>query len=423
MDPIILPYGDSTIEVPLPGGASPETAGHAFPEPLPDISLSVDRALDEPAGCGPFSDMIPASGRVAVLVSDLTRGRTAAAILVPVLKYLERHGAGPDRTTIYIAGGMHRGRAAAEIEAQLGAVVAGRYGIVQHDARDASSLVEAGTTSSGTRCFFNREVTESALVVGAGALSFHYFAGFGGGRKLILPGISGEETIMTNHRRSLRDDPSEGLSDGCAPGVLDGNPVHEDMIEGASLLPAPVFMINAVAGSGGKPAFVCAGDIDVSHRIAAERLREEYAIFPGSRRRVVIASAGGSHRDINLLQAHKAIRHASLAVEDGGLLLMAAECGEGIGSGSLEEDFSGGRDGVPSRVSGRYTLNSQASISICEITGRIEVRLLSGLPADILEKFGFGSWKVGETVSLLEGIPEGDLLAIPHAVSFLPVIK
>ncbi len=137
----------------------------------------------------------------------------------------------------------------------------------------------------------------------------------------------------------------------------------------------------------------------------------------------MIASAGGSPRDINLLQTHKAIRHASLAVEDGGLLLMAAECGEGIGSGSLEEDFSGGRDGVPSRVSGRYTLNSQASVSICEIPGRMEVRLLSGLPADILEKFGFGSWKVGETVSLLEGIPAGELLAIPHAAAFLPVIK
>ncbi len=418
MDQIILPYGDSGISVPFAG----EVSACVFPAPLSDISSSLKQALDEPAGSRPLSDMIPASGRVAVLVSDLTRGRTAAAILVPVLEYLERHGAGPERTTIYIASGMHRGQSQAEIETQLGASVAGRYRIVQHDARETSSLVEAGTTSFGTRCLFNRDAARSALVVGAGAVSFHYFAGYGGGRKLVLPGISGEETIMANHRLSLREDPAEGLSPGCEPGVLDGNPVHEDMIEGASLMPAPVFMICVVAGAGGEPAFVSAGDIDLSHRIAAAKLREEYTLYPGRRRKVVVASAGGFPGDINLLQAHKAIRHASLAVEDGGLLLMAAACSEGVGSDSLEEDFSGGRESVPSRVSGEYTLNSQASMSIHAITARIEVRLLSELPDDTLEKFGFGSWKAQEALSLLEGIPAGEILAITHAASFLPVI-
>jgi nickel-dependent lactate racemase len=411
MDQIILPYGDSKISVPFTG----EVSACAFPEPLSDIFSSVEQALDEPAGCGPLSDLIPSSGRVAVLVSDLTRGRTAAAILVPALEYLERHGAGPERTTIYIASGMHRGQSPAEIEAQLGESVAGRYRIVQHDARECSSLVEAGTTSFGTCCLFNREVSESALVVGVCAVSFHYFAGFGGGRKLILPGISGEETIMANHRRSLREDPAEGLSPGCEPGVLDGNPVHQDMIEGASFIQAPVFMVCAVAGAGGEPAFVSAGDMDRAHRIAASKLRELYTLHPGRRSGIVIASAGGSPKDLNLLQAHKAIRHASLAVEDGGLLLMAAACGEGIGSDSLEEDFSGGREEVPLRVSRRYTLNSQASMSIYQITGRIEVRLLSRLTAGILEKFGFGSWKTGE-------VPSGEILVISDSSSFLPVI-
>ncbi len=411
------------IEVPLPMGPVPETAGRAFPDPLHHTSLSVKQALEEPEGCGPLSDLIPSSGRVAVLVSDLTRGKTAAAILVPALEYLERHGAGYERTTIYIAGGMHRCQSTAEIETQLGAAVAGRYSIIRHDARDASSLVEVGTTSFGTRCLFNREVVESALVVGVGAVSFHYFAGFGGGRKLILPGISGEETILANHRRSLREDPAEGLSAGCETGVLNGNPVHEDMIEGASMLPAPVFMLCAVAGAGGEPVFISAGDIDAAHRIASEKLREEYTLPLDSSRRVVIASAGGLPKDINLLQAHKAIRHASLAVEDGGLLLMAAACPEGIGSESLEDDFLRGRDEVPSRVSRRYTLNSQAAMSIHGITGRIDVKVLSELPADSLGRFGFGSWRVEETASLLDGIPAGQMLTIPHAASFLPVIE
>lgn len=415
MDQIILPYGDSEISVPLTGGTSLESADCTFPVPLPHTNQAVEIALEQPEGCAGLSGMIPGSGEVAVLVSDLTRGRTAAAVLVPVLEYLERHGAGPERTTVYIASGMHRGQSPVEIEAQLGKSVAGRYRIVQHDARDRSTLVDAGTTSFGTRCLFNRAVVEAGLVVGVSAVSFHYFAGFGGGRKLILPGISGEETIMANHRRSLKDDPAEGLSTGCGPGLLEGNPVHEDMLEGASLIPVPVFMICAVGGAGGDPAFITAGDLAAAHRTAASRLSELCTLHPGRRRRVVIASAGGSPKDINLLQAHKAVRHASLAVEDGGLLLMAAACDEGVGSDSLEEDFSNGREGVPARVAGRYTLNSQASMSLHEITGRIEVRLYSRLPDRILEKFGIGRWNIQEVLS-------GKALVISDAASFLPLI-
>jgi len=144
-------------------------------------------------------------------------------------------------------------------------------------------------------------------------------------------------------------------------------------------------------------------------------LRELCTLHPGRRRRVVIASAGASPKDINLLQTHKAVRHASLAVEDGGLLLLAAACDEGVGSDSLEEDFSNGREGVPARVSGRYTLNSQASMSLHEITGRIEVRLYSRLPEKILEKFGFSRWNIQE-------VPSGEALVISDAASFLPVI-
>lgn len=392
-----------------------ETTDCSFPDHLPDTSLSIEEALEHPLGHRPLAGLVPASGRVAILVSDLTRGKTAAAVLVPTLEYLERNGAGPDRVTVFIASGMHRGQSPEEIEAQLGKAVAGRYSIVQHDARDRSSLIEAGTTSFGTRCLFNREVAESSLVVGVCAVSFHYFAGFGGGRKLVLPGISGEDTIIANHRRSLKADPSEGLSPGCAPGALDGNPVHEDMLEGASLLPSPVFMVCAVGGTGGKPAFISAGDIDTAHRTAASRLSDLYTLRPGRRRGIVIASAGGSPKDINLLQAHKAIRHASLAVEDGGLLLMAVECGEGIGSDSLEKDFAGGRAEVSALVSKRYTLNSQASMSIHQITERIDVRLLTRLSGEILDKFGFGSWDAGD-------VPPGEILVISDSASFLPAI-
>jgi nickel-dependent lactate racemase len=266
-------------------------------------------------------------------------------------------------------------------------------------------------------------VAASGLVIGVGGVSFHYFAGFGGGRKLILPGISGEETIIANHRRSLREDPGEGLTMGCAPGALDGNPVHEDMLEGASLMPAPVFMVCGVPGAGGEPAFVSAGGMDAAHRLAAEKMLKHFSLPVGRRRRVVIASAGGHPKDINLLQSHKAIRHASRAVEDGGLLLVAASCAEGIGSDSLEETFARGRDMVPAAVRERYTLNAQAAMSIHEITGRIEVRLCTELAPETCSRYGFGTWMTEETPAMLDGIHHEDILVIPDSGSFLPITE
>jgi hypothetical protein len=124
---------------------------------------------------------------------------------------------------------------------------------------------------------------------------------------------------------------------------------------------------------------------------------------------------------MNLLQSHKAIRHASMAVDDGGLLLIAAACPEGIGSESLEETFMLGRNEVPSRVRERYTLNAQAAMSIHEITGRIDVRVLSGLSADKLQRYGLGRWDPEETSGLLAGIPGEEILVITDAGSFLPL--
>jgi nickel-dependent lactate racemase len=409
--------------VPVPVDSNILRQGCDYPSPLLNLDRSIEKALDNAAGSIPLCKLIPPSGAVAVLISDMTRGRTAAAMLDPVLGYLARHGAGPDRTTVFVATGMHKSRSIEEIRNRLGSKDAADYRVVQHDARDDSSLVDSGTTSFGTRCLFNSEVARSALVVGVSAVSFHYFAGFGGGRKLILPGISGEETIIANHRRSLRSNSAEGLADRCRPGILGGNPVHEDMLEGARLLTSPVFMISAVPGAGEVPSFVSAGELDASHQVAAVRLRDDYSLPIGKRRSIVIASAGGYPRDINLLQAHKAIRHASLAVEDGGLLLIAASCSEGIGSDSLEEAFNNGREEVPERVGEKYTLNSQAAMSIYQITERINVMLHSDLPESLPDRFGFGRWRPDETPAIAGDAREDDLLVIPDAHSFLPVIE
>jgi nickel-dependent lactate racemase len=421
-DRIVLPFDTGSVTLEAPRNVSISRAGDVLPEPVADLGAALDEALERPLHCDAFDRIVPRLGRIALLVGDATRGRTTVPVLDGVLGRLSRLGAGPERVTIVLATGMHRLLSDDELARHFGPIARG-YGIVQHDARDDSRLAGRGTTTAGTPCSFLRLATEAALVIGVGAVTFHYFAGFGGGRKLLLPGIAAEKTILANHRLSLGPGAEHrSLAPGCAPGSLDGNPVHEDMLEGARLLGPPVFMVNVVAGADGEPAFVCAGDIDASHRKAAAFLAERCSIGIERPFRVVIASAGGSPHDVNLLQSHKAIRHASRAVADGGLLLFAAACPEGIGSPSLEGAFERGRDEVPVETGRRYSLNAQAAVSIWEMTRRIRILLCSRLGSEAVRRFGFEPWDPREAADIISREGAGGILVLPDAARVLPVL-
>ena len=345
-----LPYHDGALDIDLGERCGVTVAGNVYPAPLPDPERSLGEALEKPVGVPALRKIIPRFGTISVLISDLTRGAGSGRMLAGLLGFLAAHGAGPDRVTIVAALGMHRGFRDGELEAHVGADIVRRWKVLEHDARAADSLLDAGTTPAGTPCLFNRTVAESSLVIAFGAVSFHYFAGYGGGRKLILPGIAGEKTIVANHRLSLERDPGAGLSRGCRSGVLEGNPVHEDMLAGARLLGARTFAVNSVSGASGNVLFINAGELDASHRAACEFVSAHFR-FPVDRLyRAVIVSSGGFPQDINLIQSHKSLRHASNALEEGGLLLAAAACSEGIGSDSFSAAFDNGRHAVPDTV-------------------------------------------------------------------------
>ncbi|HER44440.1 MAG TPA: nickel-dependent lactate racemase, partial [Candidatus Eisenbacteria bacterium] len=320
---ISLPYDGGELEVDLPGRGTIAVAGDSYPEPLSDLERALEESLARPVGSAPLSRLIPDTGSVSVLVSDMTRGSSVGAVLRLLLSHLERNGAGPDRVGIFIATGMHREMGRSELKRHLGADIFDRWDVRQHDAANRDLLIEVGTTSFGTHCSFNERVVDSGLVIALGTISFHYFAGFGGARKLILPGVAGERTILANHRLSLKKDEIDSLSEGCRPGNLEGNPVHSDMVEGAKLLPGSLFAVNVVPGANGTVSYLDAGDIEASHIEACARYHESYAIPLERTYGAVIVSAGGSPRDVNLLQAHKALRNASYAVRQGGVMLAA----------------------------------------------------------------------------------------------------
>ncbi len=420
---VSLPYGNGSLALEMPGRTAVRIVdGHSCPA-LPDEAAALAAALERPVGSSPLAKLIPRTGSVAVLISDLTRGESGARLLRALLGELERGGAGPDRVVVILALGMHRRSERRELAEFLGAAVLDRWTVIEHDPRDGGSLVDVGTTSAGTPCLLNRAAVDSSLVVTLGAASFHYFAGYGGGRKLILPGIASEGTILANHRLSLRADAGSGLAPGCRPGNLDGNRVHEDMLEGARLIGTRVFAVNVVAGGRGETIFVNAGELDASHRAACEFLSSHMRVPVARPYRAVVLSAGGYPRDLNLLQSHKAIRHASYALEEGGLMLVAAECREGVGSDSYEEAFADGRFGVPERVRGRYTLNAQAALSTCELAARFSIYLKSAMEDSLASRFGLCPWMDGHEEFLLACLDDDDILVIENGALLLPEAK
>jgi nickel-dependent lactate racemase len=232
--------------------------------------------------------------------------------------------------------------------------------------------------------------------------------------------VAGESTILANHRLSLKRDPGEGLSSGCRSGNLDGNPVHEDMLAGARLLATKVFAINSIPDDGGHIVFLNAGELDESHRAACDFLSENFCAPIDRPYRAAIVSAGGFPKDIDLVQSHKALRHTTEALDEGGLMLVAAACSEGIGSDSYGAAFADGRLAVPDVVRRGYTLNAQTAVSTHEIAGRFSVYLRSMMPDRIVSHFGFCPWKEHFADYLLDGIADEEIVVMPNASQFLP---
>jgi len=417
-----IPYDGGELEVDLPGRKDITIAGDSYPAPLADLEAAVEESLSRPVRSAPLPELIPGKGPIAILVSDMTRGSSIGSILRLLLKHLERNGAGPDRVGVFIATGMHRGMGRSDLKRHLGGDIFDRWDVRQHDATNPDLLIEVGVTSAGTPCFFNERIVDSALVIALGTVSFHYFAGFGGARKLVLPGVAGERTILANHRLSLKADGIDSLSEGCRPGNLDDNPVHRDMVEGAKLLPGALFAVNIVPGADGTISHVNAGGLEASHSEACARYRDNYTILLERTYGAVIVSAGGSPRDADLLQAHKALRNASYALSEGGVMLAALSCTAGIGSESYAAAFGEGRSGLEARLRKGYTLNTQTAVSTNDLTERYSIYLRTMMEDRDITRFGFCPWKEDFTSYLLEGIPDEEILFIRDSSAFLPEI-
>jgi nickel-dependent lactate racemase len=357
---------------------------------------------------------------VAVPVSDVTRYSATEHLLPPLLAECDAAGVPRERVTLFVARGTHRPMTEGEIAAAVGPAL--RTGIRVSQSDPDRDLVSMGTTSRGTPVLLHGPLAGHDRLVLTGTISFHYFAGFGGGRKALVPGCAGRETAHGTHFRVFLPD-RPGKHPLSRPGVLEGNPVHEDLLEATALFP-PCFLLNTLLTPGKLLFDAVAGHWVAAHEEGCARYASVYRVPVAARSPLVIASAGGYPKDINVIQSHKALDNAFRAVEPGGVLVLLAECRDGFGSPHFFPWFRFPEpDDLERELRRNYQIYGQTAHATLVKAKGCRVILVSSLPPGDVERMSMtAAATLDEALAKARGLL-GELpppLVIPDAGYLLP---
>jgi nickel-dependent lactate racemase len=321
-----LKYGKGEVSFEIPADRLLyELAGRNRPA-IGDLRAAYLRALDDPVDSAPLREVVRPGDRVVITVSDITRGWQKNADTLPLLlDYLNASGVNDEKVTVIIAVGAHRKNTPVEFVELCSRQVCHRVRVVNHDAWDRDNMVHVGRTRRGTPVEVNRLAVEADKLITTGGVVYHYMVGYGGGRKSIMPGICSNTTIQACHLFSLEPEIGAGRSRLAQSKMTDGNPAHEDMMECAALA-KPDFMVNVVPNLDGEICGIFAGNWASAWRKATRLVDEMYGVAIGEKADIVIASAGGYPRDINLYQTTKTMDNAVQAVVPGGVSVILSEC-------------------------------------------------------------------------------------------------
>ena len=290
-----------------------------------DIASAALKAIRNPIDSKPLTEIVQPGEKVAIIVSDETRLCYTDQFLPVIVKELNDKGIPDSDIDIVIATGTHRVQTPEEDILVLGEAMVKRFRLHQHDCRDKENMVYMGTTSRGNNVYINRIVANADRVIATGAVTLHPMAGFGGGRKAVVPGVAGLETINRNHVLALAEKPGEGCNPNSVAAKLEGNPFHEDLMECAAFVD-PDFLLDVVLTSDGGLYEVVAGNWKTAFYKGCKDLLEISGIPIKEQADVVIASGGGYPKDINLYQGTKTHMNVDMAVKPGGIAIIMLEC-------------------------------------------------------------------------------------------------
>lgn len=374
---IKLKYGNSVQQAVLPGVVAQLVPPVVAVTDPPEILIR--QALRQPLGTAPPAEIFFPGEQVVIVTSDITR-YTGSEIYLPILvELLNAAGIADKDISIVIALGIHRPQTAAEHQKILGSLYQ-RIAVYDHNCDDPAQLVELGTTAGGIPVAVNRRVAEAQRVIVTGTVGFHYFAGFGGGRKAMVPGVAARATCMASHFAIFNSSPRRGKHPKAIPGVLEGNPVHQNLLEAARMLRCDL-LFNTVLSPDKQIIGAYAGELEQAHLAACRQVQQFYEV-DAERADLAIISAGGEPKDINLIQAQKALDYGSRAVREGGTLILLAACRDGFGHPHFLPWFDyQDLDQFEDALRANYQINGQTAHALLTKARRFRVILVSGFDA------------------------------------------
>lgn len=374
---------DVTLTLPVKNFADLITIEEPVGAKWPD---ALESALRNPVKSRPLAELVRGHKQVAIIIPDSTRGVPVAQILPQLVTTLAAEGLGLDTITVVVATGVHRPATPEEIDDLLGPLK-GKIKIISHDAFNKEELVFLGTTTRGTPVEVNRTVYECDFRIAIGKVEPHEFAGFSGGRKAILPGVSAERTIEINHR------PEMLLVPEARPGVLEGNPVSEDMVEAARMLGLD-FVVNVVQGAAGEILEVFAGDMEAAHQAAAQYLRS-FCQVDLKRKPDIVVTTPGKPLNIDFYQALKAIIALEHVIAPGGTIVLYSACPDGLGTTDMFKPYEGAAsiDDVIANLKATYKIQMDHALLVCKVLahGVHVIASSPNVPGDKLEAVMFES--------------------------------
>lgn len=343
---------------------------------LADPAEAIRAAIRNPIGCKPLREIVRPGETVALIVNDPTRVANSHFFLPILLDELNEAGIPDEDMHIVFALGTHRLMSEEEMAGEVGPIVAKRVKMFNSDCKDEAQFKYFGTTSRGTPVYFNQLVTEADHIICTGSVVHHFFSGFGGGRKAMLPGVSAYETVRRNH--SLMLDPNAVI------GKLTGNPIYHDQVEGVEMC-RPSFLLNVVLNEKKEFLKVFAGDYIEAHLACCKLVDEVYGARVRKEADLVIASCGGYPKDINVYQLQKTMDNAWCAVREGGVVIILGECVEGSGSQTYENAMRQYRtpEQVEAAIRANFQIGAHKAYAVTRLMKKAEFILVSSLDAQL----------------------------------------
>jgi nickel-dependent lactate racemase len=363
-------FGKSRLTVSLPDGPHYDFIESRTAQAVPDARAAIEAALDHPIGSKPLLELAAGKKSAAISVCDITRPAPNSVTLPPLLERLHAAGIPVEGVTILIATGLHRAATEAELQTILGPEIAARYRIVNHDARAAEDHLSLGATRRGTPVFIDKRFMAADLHITLGFIEQHLMLGFSGGRKLVAPGLAGQETIKTIHSPKFMREPM------ATEGSIEDNPLHAELLEIARMARHD-FILDVTLTLDREISGVFAGDPVEAHAAGIGFVRSTSLAALPAFADAVITSAAGYPLDLTFYQIVKGITAAQHIVKPGGKILILGECSEGVGS----EEFA---RKLRSFAGNKEFLGEIANVAVTVDQWQLEKLAIVGLTNEVL---------------------------------------